>query len=1002
VQVNFCYQWNQNFTYLRIILRCDFMEFDDNSKENRLDFESQSLIIYLIRSLLKAPTWREAQWIVEQHQVELLQDPSVDTLLQSLAVNQKNVRTQRLLEEIRAVLSRCREVSIEQAFEEKIYAVISQEPERIRQQLDFDSINISADQAVQLLTAMVTQNIDTLWRTHPELVGIATDQETLMALLRRYPDLSVILGLPSSEFAILEEGEPIETPPEFLQALFQVQRLEDEISRNPDPQAILFLIQVYQQILGRLKSEKYQLFKASTLLNLGATYLQLPIGDRLYNIRQAINSCKEALSLWNSDSTPINYGLTLSTLGSAYSELPSTLSEFGDNLMQSINYFRKALKFLTPEIAARGYASTQLNLGETYRNLPGGLEENLNQAIECYKKALRVYKPETAPLKYALTQNDLGIAYGQLPTDRQKNLKEAIECFKKALRFRTPALPFDYAQTLHNLGVAYSELPERSSEDLTQAVNYLQEALKFRTPKIAPFGCRMTAMLLGDLYCKQEEWYLAHHAYNLARMAAEELYHSAFIPITQKGEIETNTALYNRLVNICLQLRDDPVFARNALVYAEGGKARTFLDQMGQGDFPSPPGVPEDRLKREKELIKRLRKKEQTLLASHLSIEQIEQYARERQDIEDELEEFWDSLIREHPTAQEYVNLRRAKSPTWDELIQLANNLGGNVALVEFYTLEDKIAAFILRSGWDAPLIFVLPISQQVFLKRHYRFYKEDVRQRKERSTPKYHWLKLGEDLLTPLESALESVQLVYFVPHNLLHVMPLHALTVQGEPFICRYAVAYAPSLAVLARSLQTVPETQAGTSALVMGYEPEKNPVFLEEAEVIAKLFGSHPWLDKAANTPTLRRYALDASYIHLSCHGKFKQPASLDSCVQLADDNFTARQWMELQLKANLVTLSACETGLSDVGRGDEIVGLTSALLYAGASSVLLTLWSVVGPTTKEWMLDFYKRAWSNKTGKLKAKAFAFQEATLALRKQHPDPFLWAPFILVGDWR
>lgn len=987
-------------------------------EENKAKNLEQVMPLHLIKSLGKAPTWRKAQWIVEQHKEELL-DKKIDPFLQSLANNQQYERTGRKLEEIRAVLVRCREVGIAQAFEEKIAGVIAEEPERKRQQPDLDSINISAEQAVQLLTAMVTKDdIVTLWRTNPELAGIASNQEALMALLRRYPDLSVILGLQTSEFEIVEEDELVETPPDFQEEISQLQRVEvargyrkPEARASGYPEHLSYQIKAYERILERLKSDEYPFFRASILLNLGATYLELPIGDRLYNLRQAIKYYQEALRLSTPDITPINYGLTLSTLGLAYSELSRISSESG--VTQAIYYFREALQFLNPEIAPRGYGMTLTNLGELYRNLPGGLEDNLTQAIKFYKEALRVYKSETAPLKYALTQHNLGIAYGQLPTNRQKNLEQGIKCLKESLRFRTPALPLDYASTLHNLGVAYSELPEQSPDNLAQAVNYLQEAMRFRIPEIAPFECRMTAMLLGDLYCKQGELHSAYSTYDLARLAAEKLYHSAFIPVSQQREIETNAVLYDRLVNICLQLRDrdEADFARKALVYAEGDKARTFLDQMCQGNFPSPPGVPEHRLKEEQALLNQLHQKEQQLVSTNLSIPQIEQYAKERQDIRTQLEKFWDTLDREYPTAQEYINLRRAKSPTWEELTQLASRLGEEVALVEFYILEDKIAVFILRAGWEKPHIFVLPISRQVLrysqnYQEFFEYYNLSQQEQKKKLAPKSGWLQFGKDLLEPLESALESARLVYFVPHDLLHVIPLHALTLQGEPFISHYAVAYAPSMAVLARTLQNALENRADASALVMGYEPRDNPDFLEEAKAVASQFGCHPYLASDANIHTLCEYAPNAHHIHLSCHGGFavfygKNP--LDSSVELADGKFTARQWMELRLQTDLVTLSACQTGINEVGRGDEIVGLSRALLYAGASSVLLTLWSVYAESTKEWMLDFYQQTWSTTKGKLTAEAFAFQQATLELRKKYPnDPSRWAAFILVGDWR
>jgi CHAT domain-containing protein len=125
-------------------------------------------------------------------------------------------------------------------------------------------------------------------------------------------------------------------------------------------------------------------------------------------------------------------------------------------------------------------------------------------------------------------------------------------------------------------------------------------------------------------------------------------------------------------------------------------------------------------------------------------------------------------------------------------------------------------------------------------------------------------------------------------------------------------------------------------------------------------------------------------------------------LNSGLLLADGKFTAREWMELSLQADLITLSACESGFTRTGRGDEIAGLSRALLYAGTSTALLTLWQVDAATTLAWVLDFYNELRSPAGHKIKSEAAAFRHATLSLRARHPDPVHWAPFILVGDWR
>jgi CHAT domain-containing protein len=189
-------------------------------------------------------------------------------------------------------------------------------------------------------------------------------------------------------------------------------------------------------------------------------------------------------------------------------------------------------------------------------------------------------------------------------------------------------------------------------------------------------------------------------------------------------------------------------------------------------------------------------------------------------------------------------------------------------------------------------------------------------------------------------------------------------------------------------------------------MGFTPHADPVerylLVSEAEAIAENFDAAPLLDAAATGAAIREQAPQACLVHLACHGRFDRNDPLASGVLLADGLFAGREWMRLRLRAELVTLSACETGFSRVSRGDEIASLSRVMLSAGAVSVLLTLWEVYSETTREWMLDFYDAAWDADGRPGQPKAMAFQHATLALRKRYPDPVYWAPFVLAGGWR
>jgi CHAT domain-containing protein len=116
---------------------------------------------------------------------------------------------------------------------------------------------------------------------------------------------------------------------------------------------------------------------------------------------------------------------------------------------------------------------------------------------------------------------------------------------------------------------------------------------------------------------------------------------------------------------------------------------------------------------------------------------------------------------------------------------------------------------------------------------------------------------------------------------------------------------------------------------------------------------------------------------------------------SSIKLADSYLALYDLYHMNLPAELLTLSGCVTGLNVVAGGDELLGLTRGLLYAGAQSLLLSLWEVDDRSTSELMKEFYgflMRGWR--------KADALRLAMLELRKRCPHPYYWAPFKLIGS--
>jgi CHAT domain-containing protein/tetratricopeptide (TPR) repeat protein len=182
-------------------------------------------------------------------------------------------------------------------------------------------------------------------------------------------------------------------------------------------------------------------------------------------------------------------------------------------------------------------------------------------------------------------------------------------------------------------------------------------------------------------------------------------------------------------------------------------------------------------------------------------------------------------------------------------------------------------------------------------------------------------------------------------------------------------------------------------------------------EQIGRLAKASGAQGdlWLDLGANEDDLKHRDIQ-SYraVHVATHGVLDAMRPQFSGLVLSlvgnksdDDGFLRTgEVFNLRLGAPLVMLSACESGLGKVKRGEGVIGLSQAFMYAGATTVGVTLWSVADKPTAELMTDFYQRL----LGPNPSPSDAMREAQLAMisGKKYSAPFYWAPFVLVGEWK
>lgn len=332
------------------------------------------------------------------------------------------------------------------------------------------------------------------------------------------------------------------------------------------------------------------------------------------------------------------------------------------------------------------------------------------------------------------------------------------------------------------------------------------------------------------------------------------------------------------------------------------------------------------------------------------------------------------------------------------------------VVLAEYFTTEDRTLLFLVRNDFDKP--HVVEIERRIdelqqFVLENFQAgidasgsWKSTSDKVKALDEQKYQ--DFFKDFVAPLVSVSPKGDLmtaegdiIWFVPHNMLHYLPLHALKVDGRYLIERNPVCYTPSASVM--KYCHAKRKNKRETALVLGNSRSDLAHAREEAFIVAGLFNTTPYLQEQATKSLVKqkleqeREAIDI--IHFCCHGRFRQDDALKSCIVLAPEgegdeewNLTAEEILQLQMNAELVTLSACETGINQNRPGDELIGLTRALIYAGTPSVIVSLWNANDLSSSLLMQHFYnnfRQITSDDSGEFVTKAEAMQAASLYVK-------------------
>ncbi|AOX00549.1 hypothetical protein BJP34_14830 [Moorena producens PAL-8-15-08-1] len=779
-------------------------------------------------------------------------------------------------------------------------------------------------------------------------------------------------------------------------------------------------IEAFQLALSVNNKQDFPIDWASTQNNLGAVYIDRIYGDRAENFEKAIKAFQLALEVRTKQDCPIDWAGTQNNLGIAYSK--RIRGDKTENFQKTIEAYQLALLVDTKEEFPINWASTQNNLGLAYyENIGDDRTENLEKAIEAYQLALEVRTKQNFPYEWAQTQNNLGLAYSdRIDGDRADNLEKAIKAYQLALSVHTKSdFLIDWANTQTNLGNAYSDrIRGDRQENLEKAIEAFQLALEVCTLEANPIDHLRPSRSLGNLHFTQGNWQPAINAYEQAITAVEL---SRSWAITDQGREEMMSMridVYHKLVQAYINIGQSD----QAIETVERSKARNLVQLLTNRNLSPKGDVPEDikaELNRLHRNIPSLERQLQIVI-DQLSGNQSQQQQQPRQALEKSQKQLQQQLQQSRQQLDQVLKEINDKYDSSFSITQqvetipfreIQSLIDEHTAMIEWYVTTDKIITFIVTSHSQHPVIAessAKDFDDFINLNDEYfeKYYQEKDQWKDNLASRLTELAKLLsiDNIITQIENIFEKVGVkcnrLILIPHWFLHLFPLHALPLSnGDLLIDRFerGVSYAPSSQLL-QLTQTQP--RPNFNHLFAIQDPTEDLAFTNlEVEIIRSFFSRSTVLArKDAREADVKTHPelSSAHCYHFSCHGRFNPISPLESALILAetkgsdseaseDGHLTLAEIFSLNLtQSRLVTLSACETGMIDIGSfSDEYINLASGFLFAGSPTVVSSLWTVSDLSTSFLMIKFYENLIKGSHWEAGDVAIALNQAQLWLR-------------------
>ena len=724
------------------------------------------------------------------------------------------------------------------------------------------------------------------------------------------------------------------------------------------------------QRLAREMDLGYQ--EAWVLNNMGIIYLDK--GD-FENAKKVLEEAEELIQLYD---MPGDIGV-YTNLGSLYLQT--------NDLKKAENYITRVLRLATTLNYPLSIADAWMNLGVVYNN-----EERYKDALVAYTEAMKIYEKLNIPPRVAALMNNIASL-----NQHQGSLELALKSQLEALRIHQELnMPFDLALDYGNLGTIYLDL-----KDVVKSEEYFKKGLELAQKLNYSHMIWYCQTGLGRILLEQgkreESLVYFKEAIDILEGLREKLTSTEM----KRGFFENKLLAYDLTIEVLWDLGR----FEEAFNYTERARARSFLDILG-GTMLKVKDEDEEMVSHLQDLetrISSLQEKERQERAKPAE-EQNTAYLEELQKILKKLQQSYfqvkEDLNHYSPEVASLVTINPLN------LNKVRGILDKEIILLDYYITGDRILVWVVeQEGIKTKEINIKDINLNEKV--------DEARKAFTATEEDYEYQKICKELYQILFAQIKPLTgnktTIGIIPHRSLFYLPFQALMMEDGKFLVdRYNLFYIPSASVYSYCLGK----NRGNQESYLGFgnpsfEGENLaslPLSVEEVKIVAPIFPSNEvFVDKEATETKFKEICSNFDIIHLSTHGLADDQRPLFSVICLSKDEqndgeIRAYEVFSLNLKANLVVLGACQTGLGKLSEAEGLVGLVRSFLYAGTPTVIASLWSVFDRPTMELFIKFF-RYWKQE-GISKVEALGRAQRELA--EEYGLPVCWAGFILIGDGR